>query len=275
MYWEGHAAVSPGRAAVRAASQRLRRACSATARFIWSGDVYSTWETLEDARPDRDQHRSLRHAVLGHGHRRLRSDGGVHRRAATCAGSSSARSVRRSASHGRNWHLRLPWGWNVGDVRPSEVRGYTGGASDPAPSRCTNAAASSRSVRKYLELRYRLLPYLYTIVRECTTPACRSCARSGCTTPTIPQAVARGDEFLWGRDILVVARGREGRDLAAAVSAARDVVRLLDGGDGWTAGARSIAPVDLADDAALRPRRRHHADGAGPPVHRRSRSTSR
>ncbi len=48
------------------------------------------------------------------------------------------------------------------------------------------------------------MPYLYTAVRE--TPrhaACRSCARCGCTIADDPAAVARGDQYLWGRDMLV------------------------------------------------------------------------
>ena len=31
-------------------------------------------------------------------------------------------------SHGRNWHLRLPWGWSMGKIGPSEC-GATGGAA--------------------------------------------------------------------------------------------------------------------------------------------------
>ena len=41
-------------------------------------------------------------------------------------------------AHGRNWHLRLPWGWNMGKIPPSELRGYTGGAADPDPKELNN-----------------------------------------------------------------------------------------------------------------------------------------
>ncbi len=57
--------------------------------------------------------------------------------------------------------------------------------------------------RKYLELRYRLMPYLYTAVRDgCETglPIMRALWLHH---PDDANAVARGDEFLWGRDILV------------------------------------------------------------------------
>ena len=97
MYWEGTQLWRPERAAVRAASQRLRRACSGTARSSGRATCYSTWETLKTHVPVAVNTGLSGYSVLGHRHRRLRADAGVHRRAATCAGSSSARSVRCSA----------------------------------------------------------------------------------------------------------------------------------------------------------------------------------
>jgi alpha-glucosidase/alpha-D-xyloside xylohydrolase len=58
-------------------------------------------------------------------------------------------------------------------------------------------------IRKYLELRYRLLPYTYTTAKECCEtglPMMRSLWLHHHDDPT---ATARGDQFLWGRDILV------------------------------------------------------------------------
>jgi len=57
--------------------------------------------------------------------------------------------------------------------------------------------------RKYLELRYRLLPYLYSAVRESTINGLPVMRALWLHYPDDPQAVARGDEYLWGRDILV------------------------------------------------------------------------
>jgi alpha-glucosidase/alpha-D-xyloside xylohydrolase len=105
-------------------------------------------------------------------------------------------------AHGRTWHLRLPWGWNTGELGISEVANYTGGAADPDTSELHNRQVEP-ICRKYLELRYQLMPYLYSVVRQ------------GCQTglPIIralwlhyqndTEATKRGDEFLWGRDILV------------------------------------------------------------------------
>src|SRR5262249_50271296 len=57
------------------------------------------------------------------------------------------------------WKLRLPWGWNTGEPGPVEAQ--------PGPDRSElNNAAVEPICKKYLELRYRLLPYNYTLLRE-------------------------------------------------------------------------------------------------------------
>src|SRR4029453_5560887 len=57
--------------------------------------------------------------------------------------------------------------------------------------------------RKYLELRYRLLPYLYSAVRECTQTGVPVMRALWLHYPDDSKAVACGDEYLWGRNILV------------------------------------------------------------------------
>jgi alpha-glucosidase (family GH31 glycosyl hydrolase) len=104
-------------------------------------------------------------------------------------------------SHGRTWKLRLPWGWNTGELGPNEIRGY-GYAANPGPEELHNAEVEP-ICRKYLELRYRLLPYLYSVVREgCLTglPVIRALWLH---EPDDKEGRARGDEFLWGPNILV------------------------------------------------------------------------
>lgn len=44
----------------------------------------------------------------------------------------------------------------MGTIGPSELRGYTGGAADPDPKELNNAQVEP-IVKKYFELRYRLL----------------------------------------------------------------------------------------------------------------------
>jgi alpha-glucosidase/alpha-D-xyloside xylohydrolase len=104
-------------------------------------------------------------------------------------------------SHGRAWKLRLPWGWNTGDPGPTEIRNY-GGAAIPDESQLHNPQVEI-ICRKYLELRYRMLPYTYSAVRECTLTGMPVMRSLWLHYPDDPAAVARGDEYLWGRDILV------------------------------------------------------------------------
>jgi alpha-glucosidase (family GH31 glycosyl hydrolase) len=106
-------------------------------------------------------------------------------------------------AHGRSWHLRLPWGWNTGELGPNEIvtPNYTG-AANPPPSELRNADVEP-ICRKYLELRYRLLPYLYSAVRETTRSGLPIMRSLWLHYSDDAVASARGDEYLWGRDILV------------------------------------------------------------------------
>jgi len=64
------------------------------------------------------------------------------------------------------WKLRLPWRWNTGDPGPIEIRNYDG-AAIPDATQLHNPQVKP-ICRKHLELRYRMLPYIYSAVRECT-----------------------------------------------------------------------------------------------------------
>jgi alpha-glucosidase/alpha-D-xyloside xylohydrolase len=104
-------------------------------------------------------------------------------------------------AHGRTWHLRLPWGWNTGELGPNEVSAY-GGAANPPDSELHNARVEP-ICRKYLELRYRLLPYLYSVVRESHTTGLPVMRALWLHYSHDAKSVARGDQYLWGRNILV------------------------------------------------------------------------
>jgi alpha-glucosidase/alpha-D-xyloside xylohydrolase len=105
-------------------------------------------------------------------------------------------------SHGRTWKLRLPWGWNTGDYGPQELGGYSGKAGLPDPKELHNQEIEP-ICRKYLELRYRLLPYLYSGVREAHDTGLPIMRSLWLHYPGDAAAVNRSDEYLWGRDILV------------------------------------------------------------------------
>ncbi|HEY2905657.1 MAG TPA: TIM-barrel domain-containing protein, partial [Vicinamibacterales bacterium] len=147
-------------------------------------------------------------------------------------------------SHGRTWKLRLPWGWNTGELGPDEVSNYTGGASDPDPSELHNAAVEP-ICRKFLELRYRLLPYLYSAVRETHTTGLPIARALWIHYPGDRTAAARGDEYLWGRDMLVapvVERAATSRSIYLPQGRWYDFWQdeMIDGG-------REVSrPVDLA-----------------------------
>src|SRR5258708_1186992 len=132
--------------------------------FLWSGDVYSTWETLKTHVPV-----AVNPALSGIPFWGTDIGGFVPTKEFT--GELYVRWFQFGAfcplfrSHGRTWKLRLPWGWNTGELGPDEVSNYTGGAANPDLSELRNAAVEP-ICKKYLELRYRLLPYLYSAVHE-------------------------------------------------------------------------------------------------------------
>jgi alpha-glucosidase (family GH31 glycosyl hydrolase) len=171
------------------------------AAFLWSGDVYTTWETLKTHVPVAVNTGLSGVPFWG-------TDIGGFVPTAEYTGELHVRWFQFGTfcplfrAHGRNWHLRLPWGWNTGKLGPSEIRSYTGGAADPDPSELNNPDVEP-IVRKYLELRYRMLPYTYTAARECTETGLPLLRALWLHYPDDPQAAARGDQFLWGRDMLV------------------------------------------------------------------------
>ena len=164
MYWEGPQQYRPNErpfALHRNGSPGMQR----YGAFLWSGDVYSFWETLKTHVPVAINTGLSGIPFWG-------TDIGGFVPTADYTGELHVRWFQFGTfcpsfrSHGRNWHLRLPWGWNMGKIGPSELRGYTGGAADPDPKELNNPQVEP-IVKKYLELRYRLLPYTYTIAREC------------------------------------------------------------------------------------------------------------
>jgi alpha-glucosidase (family GH31 glycosyl hydrolase) len=181
--------------------------------FLWSGDVYSTWETLKVHVPI-----ALNTGLSGIPYWGTDIGGFVPTKEFTAE--LFVRWFQFGAfcplfrSHGRNWTLRLPWGWNTGDSGPNEINNYNGAAL-PDPGELHNPAVEP-ICRKYLELRYRMLPYLYSAVRETTVTGLPIMRALWLHYPGDPAAVARGDVYLWGRDVLVapvVERGATARKL--------------------------------------------------------------
>lgn len=168
--------------------------------FLWSGDVYSTWETLKTQVPI-----AINTSLSGVPYWGTDIGGFVPTKEFTAE--LYLRWFQFGAfctlfrSHGRTWKLRLPWGWNTGDPGPVEVRNYEGAAT-PDAAQLHNPQVEP-ICRKYLELRYRMLPYLYSAVRECATTGMPVMRALWLHYPDDPIAVARQDQYLWGRDLLV------------------------------------------------------------------------
>jgi alpha-glucosidase/alpha-D-xyloside xylohydrolase len=195
MYWEGTQKYRPNErpfALHRNASAGVQR----YGGLIWSGDVQSRWETLKTHVPV-----AINTGLTGLPY--WGTDIGGFIPTAEYTGELHVRWFQFAAfcpvfrAHGRNWHLRLPWGWDGGDGGPPETNNFH---LDPAE---LHNAQVEPICRKYLELRYRLMPYLYTAVRESHDTGMPIMRALWLHHPDDATAVARGDEYLWGRDILV------------------------------------------------------------------------
>jgi alpha-glucosidase/alpha-D-xyloside xylohydrolase len=87
--------------------------------------------------------------------------------------------------------------------RYSGERGFTHRQFQSTASEVAGADLVEPICRKYLELRYRLMPYLYTTVREGYETGLPIIRALWLHYPDDAAAVTRGAEYLWGRDILV------------------------------------------------------------------------
>ena len=242
MYWEGPQQWRPNERPF-ALHRNGHAGMQRFAAFLWSGDVYSTWETLKTHVPV-----AVNAGLTGIPYWGTDIGGFVPTKEYT--GELHVRWFQFGAfcplfrAHGRTWRLRLPWGWNTGELGHNEIANYTGGAANPDASELRNAEVEP-ICRKYLELRYRLMPYLYSAVREACDTGLPIMRAMWLHYPDDAAAVARGDQYLWGRDLLVapvVEKGATARRLY-----------LPRGGwyDFWTeekvAGGREVSrPVDLA-----------------------------
>lgn len=168
--------------------------------FLWSGDVYSTWETLRTHVPI-----AINTGLTGIPYWGTDIGGFVPTKELT--GELYVRWFQFGAfnplfrSHGRTWKLRLPWGWNTGDLGPNEIT-PSGEVANPGPEELHNAQVEP-ICRKYLDLRYRMLPYLYSAVRECCQTGMPVIRALWLHYPDDTNAASRSDEYLWGRDVLV------------------------------------------------------------------------
>jgi alpha-glucosidase len=195
MYWEGTQLYRPNDrpyALHRNASAGIQR----YGGYIWSGDVQSRWDTLKAHVPVGINTGLSGLPLWG-------TDIGGFYGTAEFTGELFVRWFQFAAfcplfrSHGRNWHLHTPWGWDGGDGGPPETQNFT---ADPAE---LHNKEVEPICRKYLELRARLMPYAYTALKDTTETGLPMMRALWLHHPDDTEAVKRGDEYLWGRDLLV------------------------------------------------------------------------
>ena len=199
--------------------------------WVWSGDTDSSWKTLEGQIAVGINHSLSLSPYWG-------SDIGGFYPNEELTGELFARWFQFGAfcpsfrAHGRTWWTRLPWGWGLSEMGPKENE------RNPLESELNNPAIEP-ICRQYAELRYRLLPYVYTLAWEARTTGLPLMRAMWIHYPDDARARALGDQFLWGRDMLIAPVYKKG-----AVS--RDV--YLPRGtwyDWWTGkaetGGRTVA----------------------------------
>ncbi|HEX5424016.1 MAG TPA: TIM-barrel domain-containing protein [Candidatus Acidoferrales bacterium] len=240
MYWEG-----PQQARPNVRPYALHRngyaGMQRYASFLWSGDTLSKWETLKTQVAV-----AINTSLTGIPYWGSDIGGFVPTKEFTAE--LYLRWFQFGAfctlfrCHGRAWMLRLPWGWDMGTTGPQEM-GRSGASVLPAESELHNTQVEP-ICRKYLNLRYQMLPYLYSMVRECTTTGLPIMRSLWLHDPNDPAAMARDDEYLWGKDILVAPvfeKGATSRQVYLPKGAWHDFWT----GDRVEGGREVTRPVDL------------------------------
>ena len=195
MYWEGPLQQRPE---VRPFSiQRNGYAGLQRYGFLWSGDVNSSWQTLRTQIAD-----GLNTGLSGIPYWGTDTGGFFSTKELTAE--LYVRWFQFSAfcplfrSHGRTWKLRLPWGWNTGNLGPVE--------DDPkllpTPDQLHHEEVEG-ICRKYLELRYQLLPYLYSTVHQTHRTGMPVMRAMWLVFPGDAKMLAIDDAYMWGDALLV------------------------------------------------------------------------
>ena len=163
--------------------------------WVWSGDTESSWKTLEGQVADGLNYSLSISPYWG-------SDIGGFYSNPEKTGELYARWFEFGAfcpsfrSHGRTWMTAVPWGWGLKDMGVVEDK------VSVLPSEMNNPAIEPVT-KKYDELRYRLLPYTYTLAWEARNTGMPLMRALWLHYPEDPIAAGMGSEYLWGRDLLI------------------------------------------------------------------------
>ena len=220
--------------------------------WVWSGDTESSWKTLE-AQIAVGLNYSLSIGPF------WGSDIGGFYPTPELTGELYARWFQFAAftpsfrGHGRTWHMRLPWAWGGHDVGPRESNSTNSpSAADERGIQLSSLGnpAIEPIVKAYDELRYRLLPYTYTLAWEARTAGMPLMRALWLHYPNDPHARGLATEYLWGRDLLIAPVFEPG-------ATSREVYLPAGTWYDWWTGARLTGergrPVSRSIDLATMP----------------------
>lgn len=198
MYWEGGRMTSPNRRPFA-----LHRNCYAGIQrwgWLWSGDTFSTWKTLET-----QIMMGINAGLSGVPYWGTDIGGFVPTKEFTAE--LFVRWFQFGAfcpsfrCHGRTWQLRRPWGWNTGGYGASEMDANAESFL-PKPENLHNAAVEP-ICRKYLNTRSQLMPYLYSATWETHKTGIPLIRSLGLSFPDDAAAWTTADAYLFGPSLLV------------------------------------------------------------------------
>lgn len=196
LYYQGHLSANPN---VRPWSLQ-RNGYPGIAQWggwVWSGDTESSWKTLE--------------AQIAVGLNYSMSIGpfwGSDIGGFTPSPDKSAELYARwfqfgsfnasFRSHGRTWMTSLPWGFGLKDMGPVEV-----GPQNRILQSEMNNPILEPITKKFAELHYQLLPYTYTLAWEARSSGMPMMRAMWLHYPDDVNCKKSGDQYLWGRDMLI------------------------------------------------------------------------
>jgi alpha-glucosidase (family GH31 glycosyl hydrolase) len=163
--------------------------------WVWSGDTESSWKTLEGQVAVGINYSLSIGPYWG-------SDIGGFYSNKELTGELYARWFQFASfcgsfrSHGRTWRTRLPWGWGLSYMGPSEDR------VPPLESELNNPTIEPIA-KKYDELRYQLMPYTYTLAWEARATGLPLMRAMWLHYPEDQTAKSLGTQYLWGRDLVI------------------------------------------------------------------------
>ena len=176
--------------------------------WLWSGDTESSWKALEGQIAVGINHSLSLSPFWG-------SDIGGFFPNEELTGELYVRWYQFAAfcpsfrSHGRTWWMRLPWGWGMNKMGPKENR------DNPLLSELNNPAIEL-VCKQFAELRYQLIPYTYTLAWQARDTGMPLMRAMWLHYPGDENARGLGNQYLWGRDMLVApvfTQGAVARDI--------------------------------------------------------------